>query len=71
MSLFPSSAQEISAFISKGLSEAEVEKRRAEFGPNLLEEKKRKPAWRLFLEQFQDFMILILMVAALISGVAG
>ena len=48
-----------------------MEKRRAEFGPNLLEEKKRKPAWRLFLEQFQDFMILILMVAALISGVAG
>ncbi len=55
----------------KGLSQAEAEKRISEFGPNALEEKKKKPAWLLFLGQFKDFMILILAAAAIISGIVG
>ncbi|MBN7812118.1 cation-translocating P-type ATPase [Algoriphagus sp. H41] len=55
----------------EGLSDAEAEKRIQEFGPNALEEKKKKPAWLLFLNQFKDFMILTLAAAAVISGVVG
>ncbi|RXK62166.1 cation-translocating P-type ATPase [Lacibacter luteus] len=43
----------------------------AEYGPNELQEKKKKPAWVLFLQQFKDFMILVLLVAAIIAGIAG
>lgn len=43
----------------------------AEYGPNELQEKKKKPAWVLFLQQFKDFMILVLLAAAIIAGIAG
>ncbi|GMQ24573.1 cation-translocating P-type ATPase [Algoriphagus sp. oki45] len=54
-----------------GLSSSESQKRLEEFGPNALQEKKKKPAWLLFLGQFKDFMILILAAAAIISGIVG
>ncbi|OYX17996.1 MAG: hypothetical protein B7Z16_09410, partial [Algoriphagus sp. 32-45-6] len=54
-----------------GLTESEVQKRLIKFGPNALQEKKKKPAWLLFLGQFKDFMILILAAAAVISGIVG
>jgi Ca2+-transporting ATPase len=54
-----------------GLSDAEAENRLKELGPNSLEEKKKKPVWLLFLNQFKDLMILILAAAAVISGVVG
>lgn len=57
--------------IQQGLSMEEVSERRSIFGKNSLKEKKKKPAWRQFLGQFQDFMIIILLSAALISGIAG
>lgn len=55
----------------QGLSDEEVLERRAQAGPNLLQEKKMKPAWVIFLSQFKDLMILILVAAAVISGVLG
>lgn len=54
-----------------GLDNSAVEQKRAQFGWNLLQEKKKKPAWLLFLNQFNDFMILVLIAAAIISGIAG
>ncbi|MFC3417686.1 cation-translocating P-type ATPase [Algoriphagus hitonicola] len=57
--------------INQGLSQDEISERSSIFGKNTLKEKKKKPAWKQFLGQFQDFMILILLSAALISGVAG
>lgn len=71
MATFPSNKSEIQNLIKSGLSDQESEKRLEEFGPNSLKEKAKKPAWKLFLGQFQDFMIVVLLVAALISGVAG
>lgn len=52
-----------------GLSPAEAEKRLAENGKNRLEAAKGKSLLRRFFEQLADPMIIILLVAALISGV--
>src|SRR5690349_23993434 len=54
-----------------GLTTADVEKRMQQYGPNQLQEKKKRPVWLLFLMQFKDVMIIILMVAAIISAVVG
>ena len=54
---------------NQGLSKEEAERRLAQFGPNELAEKKKTPQWVLFLEQFKNFLIIILLVAAVVSGV--
>ena len=55
----------------RGLSSEEAVKRLAEYGPNELKEKKKKTPLMMFLDQFKDFMILVLIVAAVISGFIG
>ena len=54
-----------------GLTTAEASRRRAEFGPNVLREVKRPGLLLLFARQFNDVMILILLAAAVISGVVS
>jgi len=54
-----------------GLTSPEAGKRLAEYGPNRIRESKRRPPWKMFLLQFTDFMILVLMVAAVLSGFLG
>ncbi|WP_121355545.1 cation-translocating P-type ATPase [Flavisolibacter nicotianae] len=56
---------------TEGLSDREAAQKLAEFGPNQLIEKKKTPAWLLFVNQFKDLMIVILVVAAVISGIVG
>ena len=56
---------------SKGLSKEEAAKRLCEYGPNALAEAEKKSALRIFLEQFADLMVLILIVAALVSAFTG
>ncbi len=51
----------------KGLSFQEVERSRAEHGPNIITPPKRKSVWMLFLEKFSDPIIKILLVAAFLS----
>lgn len=53
--------------LETGLSDGEVERRRAEHGENALPDAARQPAWRRLLAQFQDLLILILLAAAIIS----
>lgn len=55
----------------KGLSAEEAGRRLAKYGPNELLEKKKKTALAMLLGQFTDFMILVLMAAAIISGFIG
>ena len=57
--------------ISTGLSTYEARKRLQEYGPNQLESKKKKTFLQVFFRQFKSFMIIILLVAAVISGVIG
>ena len=54
-----------------GLSSDEVKKRLEQYGFNQLESKSKKSIIRMFFEQFRSFMIIILLVAAAISGVVG
>ena len=53
----------------QGLTREEAGRRLAQFGPNELAEKEKTPPWVLFLEQFKNFLIIILLVAAAVSGV--
>ncbi|MGO3732107.1 MAG: cation-translocating P-type ATPase [Vagococcus sp.] len=54
-----------------GLSSKEVEKRIREYGHNQLDEGKKKSWLSKFSDQFKDFMIVILLVAALVSFMMG
>ena len=55
----------------KGLTSAQVAENTQKYGPNKLDEKKKKGIVARFLEQFKDVMIIILLIAAAISlGVA-
>ncbi|MGB7815135.1 MAG: calcium-translocating P-type ATPase, PMCA-type [Methylotenera sp.] len=54
-----------------GLSAAEAVERMARHGPNVLQEKRGRSPWRMLLDQFADFMIVVLIGAAIISGIVG
>ena len=56
---------------SRGLSDAEVRERFKIYGANKLREAKKKSLFIRFLEQFSDFMIIILLIAAAISFVTA
>ena len=53
------------------ISQEDVKKHQQEFGANVLEEGKKKSTFRIFLEQFMDFLVIILIVAAIVSGILG
>ena len=55
----------------KGLSTKEVEKRKEKYGLNELKAKKKKTLLQKFIEQFKDFSIIVLIIAAIVSGAVG
>ena len=57
--------------IQQGLSSIEVKKRQEENGFNELKQEKKKSLLVKFLEQFKDFMIIVLIIAAIVSGIVG
>ena len=57
--------------MEKGLSSVEVKKRQEESGFNELKQAKKKSLFVKFLEQFKDFMIIVLIIAAIVSGIVG
>ena len=54
-----------------GLSHEEIIKRHQQFGYNILDEKKKENPFTIFLKQFQDLLVIILIIAAIISGMSG
>ncbi|MDD4107831.1 MAG: calcium-translocating P-type ATPase, SERCA-type [Prolixibacteraceae bacterium] len=56
---------------SEGLNQEEVKKRLEEYGLNQLASKSKKSFLQIFLAQFKSFMIIILLIAAVISGIVG
>ncbi|MBA4416533.1 MAG: calcium-translocating P-type ATPase, PMCA-type [Syntrophus sp. (in: bacteria)] len=55
----------------EGLTAGEAEKRLQQYGPNELQAKKKKTPAMMLLDQFKDFMIIILIAAAVIAGIIG
>lgn len=64
-------AQKLKTTSQAGLSHDEAVKRYAQYGANALNETKRRSPWRMLLDQFSEFMILVLIAAAIISGIVG
>ncbi len=62
---------EMGVLLDKGLSSSDVEKRLATYGKNRLTSKKKKSLLAMFFDQFKSFMVVILLVAASVSGVIG
>ncbi|HQC28412.1 MAG TPA: calcium-translocating P-type ATPase, PMCA-type, partial [Methylotenera sp.] len=54
-----------------GLSHAQVDALMSIHGQNALPEKQRRAAWRMLLDQLTDFMVMVLIAAAVISGLVG
>ena len=59
------------AAVPQGLTFAEAQRRLAQYGPNALPEGGGRPVLRMFADQFADFMILVLIAAAIVSGLVG
>ena len=53
------------------LTDEEVLKHQEQYGKNELVEGKKKSTFQIFLEQFKDFLVIILIVAAIVSGFLG
>jgi Ca2+-transporting ATPase len=64
-------ADELRCDPAQGLAEAEAAARLAEQGPNRLAEKPPRPAWRRFLDQFRNFLVIVLIGAAALAGIVG
>ena len=69
--LTPQQAMEKLETQRQGLTGAEAARRLEQYGPNALLEQKRKTVLQVFLEQFKDLLVVILIVAALISMASG
>jgi len=68
------SAEEVKQDINgkqEPLTAAEVKAHQEKFGPNELVEGKKKTTFQIFLEQYKDFLVIILIAAAIVSGFLG
>lgn len=63
--------ESLNTSVQSGLSGGDVQKAREQFGENALQEKAGKTLWKMIVEQISDFMIMILIAAAVLSMVAG
>ncbi len=55
----------------KGLNHQEAKERLETYGPNAIKEQRRRGPVRMFFGQFADFMIIVLILACIVSGVVG
>ena len=57
--------------LQQGLTAEQVRKRQEQLGPNELQEAPGRSFWRMLLDQFNQFLVLILIVAAIVSALIG
>ena len=63
--------KELKTDCQNGLSSNQVQENMKNYGLNELQEKKKDSLLKKFLEQFKDFSIIVLIIAAIVSGVVG
>ena len=61
--------KELRSNVERGLNEEEVHRRIEKYGKNRLKEKKKESMFVRFIKQFNDFMIIILIIASIVSAV--
>jgi len=64
-------ADALTTSLQDGLTGSEADKRLGEFGPNELTQQKGRTLFQKFIDQFKNFLVIVLMIAAIISGVVG
>ena len=63
--------KELETDLEKGLSKEKIEERQEKYGFNELQQIAKKSIIQRFLEQFKDFSIIVLIIAAIVSGIVG
>ena len=61
----------LNAKLDEGLSSADAQQRLEQYGHNELPAGQKTPLWKLFLAQFKDFVVILLIVASLVSILLG
>ena len=64
-------AQELAVDVKQGLSSVEATERQQKYGPNRLEGEKAKSFLSMVIDQLKDFLVIILMIAAIVSIALG
>jgi Ca2+-transporting ATPase len=65
------SVHQLKTDAKKGLTPREAEKRLEHYGPNKLEESKRRPIFLRFFDQFKNLLIIVLIIAAILAYYLG
>ena len=63
--------KELQTDLKNGLSEEQVVQKREKYGLNELQAAKKKTLLQRFIDQFKDFSIIVLIIAAIVSGIVG
>ena len=63
--------KELETDVKKGLINEQVSSKQEKYGLNQLKAKKKKSLLQKFIEQFKDFSIIVLIIAAVVSGFVG
>ena len=64
-------ASALESNLEEGLTAEQVRKRREQFGTNELREAPGRSFWRMLLDQFNQFLVIILIIAAIVSALIG
>ncbi|HHY46721.1 MAG TPA: cation-translocating P-type ATPase [Firmicutes bacterium] len=64
-------ARELGVDLARGLTPSEADERLARYGPNALQEERPKSVFEMLLEQFKDFLVLILIASTFIAALLG
>ncbi|MDD3315690.1 MAG: cation-transporting P-type ATPase, partial [Syntrophaceticus sp.] len=63
--------EKLNTDLGRGLDTAEAEKRLEEYGPNALKESPGRSILSMFIDQLKEVLVIILIIAAVISGALG
>ena len=64
-------AEALESDLQQGLNDDQVQAKRSQHGSNELEEEPGKPIWAMFFDQFKEFLVILLFIAAIVSGFLG